>query len=129
MATIAGVTWICDKIKNHEQKTVKEFKVALATYVEAIDKGEMDIEKINTLMFDLEEFKRHKDEKISIQLRPEDLEVLLNTIYEYTIELAKKNSVELTEDEVDISKKANKDAIINLHTYLEVQKRIFETAA
>lgn len=124
-----GSAWIYNKVKNREPKVVKAFRVALKTYIDAIRKGKMDIEKINTLMIALEEVKKHKDyESIGIQLTTEELEVLVGRIYDYTIKLAKDNSVELTEDEMYVSKEVNKGAIINLQTYLKAQKRIFEIA-
>ena len=46
-------------------------------------------------------------------------------IYDYTVKLATDNAVELSDDELDL----NNGAIINLLSYLKVQKRIFETAA
>ncbi|TJX58547.1 hypothetical protein E8P77_21990 [Soehngenia saccharolytica] len=58
---------------------------------------------INDLMTCLENLRKHKDyEKISIRLSTEDLDVLVNRIFEYTEELAKDNSIELTEDELNV---------------------------
>ena len=69
---------------------------------------------------------KYKDyEKICIQLSAEDLEVLVSRIYDYTVKLAADNAVELSDDELDL----NNGAIINLLSYLKVQKRIFEAAA
>lgn len=129
-AAIGTGAWIYSKAKNHEAKVVSEFRGALRVYINAIRMGNMDIEKINNLMATLEELKRHKDyEKISIQLTTEDLEVLVGRIYEYTIKLARDNEIELTEDELRISKEQNTGTIINLQNYLNAQKRIFEIVA
>ena len=63
----------------------------------------------------LEGLKKHKNyDKISIQLTTEELEVLVGRIYEYTVKLAKDNSVELTNDELCASGKENNGAIIDL---------------
>ena len=80
-------------------------------------------------MTSLEELSRHKDyEKISIKLSAEDLNVLVNRIYEYTQKLAQDNSINLTD--VDFEAEHSYDnAIINLQRYLKTQKRIFEEAA
>lgn len=126
-AAVVGVgIWGYNKWKNHEPKVLTEFRAALKTYIDAIRNGNMDIDKINGLMEALEALKQHKDyEKISIQLSAEDLEVLVGRIYDYTIKLAADNAVDLSEDELNL----NNGAIINLQSYLKVQKRIFETAA
>lgn len=129
-AAIGGGIWIYNKIKNHEPKVVTEFRAALRVYIDAIREGNMDVDKINNLMSALEKLKEHKDyEKISIQLTAEDLEVLVGRIYEYTVKLAKDNEVELTDEELRISKVKNTGTIINLQNCLKAQKRIFEAAA
>lgn len=128
-AAAAGIgTWTYNKVKNHETKVVTEFRAALKTYIDAIRKGNMSVDKINTLISALEELKKNKDyKKISIQLTTEELEELVGRIYEYTVKLAKDNKVDLMEDEIQASDKGN--AIIYLQTYLKAQKRIFDTAA
>lgn len=128
-AAAAGIgTWTYNKVKNHEPRVVIAFRAALKTYIDAIRKGTMSVDKINNLMFALEELKKNKDyKKISIQLTTEELETLVGRIYEYTVKLAEDNKVDLTEDELQFSDKEN--AIISLQTYLMAQKRIFDTAA
>lgn len=129
-AAVGGGIWIYNKVKNHEPKVVTEFRAALRVYIDAIREGNMDIDKINSLMAALEKLKEHKDyEKISIQLTAEDLEVLVGRIYEYTIKLAKDNEVELTDEELRISEVKNTGTIINLQNCLRAQKRIFEATA
>lgn len=127
-AAAAGIgTWTYNKVKNHEPKVVTEFRAALKTYIDAVRKGNMSVDKINNLMSALEELKKNKDyKKISIRLTTEELEVLVGRIYEYTVKLARDNKVDLTEDELRASDKGN--VIINLQTYLRTQKRIFDTA-
>ena len=125
-AAIGGGIWIYNKVKNHEPKVVTEFRAALRVYIDAIREGNMDVDKINNLMSALEKLKEHKDyEKISIQLTAEDLEVLVGRIYEYTVKLAKDNEVELTDEELRISKVKNTGTIINLQNCLKAQKRKF----
>lgn len=126
-AAVIGVgVWGYNKWKNREPKVLTEFRAALKAYIDAIRNGNMDIDKIRTLIKALEDLKEHKDyEEISIQLTAEDLEVLVGRIYNYTVKLAADNAVELSDDELNL----NNGAIINLHSYLKVQKKIFETAA
>jgi len=77
------------KWKNHEPKVLTEFRAALKTYIDAIRKGKMDINKINTLINALEALKKHTDyEKITVQLTADELEVLVSRIYEYTVNKA-----------------------------------------
>lgn len=125
-AVIGMGIWGYNGWKNREPKVLAEVRAALKTYIDAIRNGRMDIDKINTLINALEALKKHKDyEKISIQLSVEDLEILVGRIYEYTIKLAEDNSIDLSNEEWN----ANNGAIINLQSYLKVQKKIFEVAA
>ncbi|MDJ0304680.1 hypothetical protein [Dehalobacter sp.] len=126
---VALGTGIYYKIKTHEPAVVAEFRASLKAYINALREGKLDVDEINALMRSLEELKKHKDyKKISIQLSTEELGVLVNRIYEYTIKLAKDNSVELTDEERSADQEKN-NAILNLQRYLKTQKRIFETAA
>lgn len=126
VATIGTGLFIYNQVKNREPKSLTEFRVALRVYVAAIRNGNMDIDKINDLMDCLRTLKAHKDyARISIQLTTEELEVLVGCIYEYTVKLARDNNVELSDENFDIVGKNNEDIIINLETYLSVQKRIF----
>ena len=127
-ATGTGV-YVYNKVKNHEPKVVTKFRSLLRVYIDTIRNGDMDVEKIDSLMDSLEQLKAHKDyKKISIQLTTEELEILVGRIYDYTIKLADDNNIELAEDELKHSKNCA-DAIINLRSYLEAQRRIFEDAA
>ncbi len=116
------------KIKNHDPEVVTKFRESLKAYINGIREGNLSVDLINDLMTCLENLKKHKDyEKISIQLSTEELDVLVNRIFEYTEKLAKDNSIELTEDEHNVQ--ISDGAIFNLQRSLRAQKRIFETAA
>lgn len=118
----------CNAVKNELEKVLMKFRVALRAYIEAIRKGNMDIDKINDLMECLGALKEYKDyDKIRIQLTTEELEVLVGRIYDYTVKLAKDNDVELSDE--DLLQKNNSDTIINLEMYLKAQKRIFSAVA
>lgn len=123
-AAIGG--FIYYKVKTHEPAVVTEFRAVLRTYIAEIRTGNLELDTINALMSALDELKKHKDyEKFKITLSTEDLDTLVNRIYDYTIRLAENNKVELTEEE--LSKTDN--SILNLQNYLKTQKRIFGTAA
>ncbi len=129
-ATVGTGLVIYNKVKNREPKALTEFRVSLRVYIDAIRKGNMDVDKINDLMDCLRTLKAHKDyAKISIQLTTEELEALVGRIYEYTVKLARDNNIELSDEDLDILGKDNGDTIINLETYLNAQKRIFSEVA
>lgn len=113
------------KVKTHEPAVVVKFRTALRAYIAEIRKGNLELETINTLMSALDELKEHKDyEKFKITLSTEDLDTLVNRIYEYTVRLAENNKVQLTEAE----RSQTDNSILNLQNYLKTQKRIFEVA-
>ena len=126
VVVIGGSTALYFGIKNREPAVVKEFKKALAEYVEAIRNGEMDLETIETLMTALETIRQHKNfEKFSIKLSAEDIDILVGRIYEYTIKLAEDNKYVWENKEIDNSE----GPILTLQKYLKVQKEIFRSAA
>lgn len=129
-ASVVTSIWVYNKMKYHEPKVVTDFRAALRVYINAIQEGSMDVDKIDKLMGTLEELKKHKDyEKISILLTTEELEVLVERIYEYTIKFADDNDVVLVADELNTVEMKNSGVIINLQNYLKAQKKIFEKSA
>lgn len=67
---------------------VKKYHAALRDYINDIRSGELSMKSINRLMDALDELKQNKNyEKIKIELTTEELNVLVNRIYEYTIKL------------------------------------------
>lgn len=123
-AAVGGV--IYHKVKTREPAVLTNFRTALRKYIGEIREGKLSLETINELMSSLEELRKHKDyEKFKIELSTEELGVLVNRIYEYTMKLAENNNVELTEEE----KSSTDNLIVNLQNYLRTQKRIFESAA
>ena len=124
--TIAAGNFVRQKIKNREPEVMKRYHAALRFYIEDIRNGELSIKSINRLMDALEELKQNKRyERLKIELATEELDVLVNRIYEYTVKLASDNEVELTNDE----KKTSDNSIMNLQRHLKTQKRIFESVA
>ena len=124
--TIVAGNFVHQKIKNRELKVMKRYHAALRSYIEDIRNGELRMKSINRLMDALEELKQDKRyEMLKIELTTEELDVLVNRIYEYTVKLASDNAVELTDDE----KKSSDNSILNLQRYLKTQKRIFKSVA
>ena len=81
------------------------------------------IHKFKPTKYKMKQDKRY--EMLKIELTTEELDVLVNRIYEYTVKLASDNAVELTDDE----KKSSDNSILNLQRYLKTQKRIFKSVA
>ena len=124
--TMVAGNFVHQKIKNIEPKVMKRYHAALRSYIEYIRNGELSMKSINRLMDALEELKQDKRyEMLKIELTTEELDVLVNRIYEYTVKLASDNAVELTDDE----KKSSDNSILNLQRYLKTQKRIFKSVA
>ena len=124
--TIVAGNFVHQKIKNREPKVMKRYHAALRSYIEDIRNGELSMKSINRLMDALEELKQDKRyEMLKNELTTEELDVLVNRIYEYTVKLASDNAVELTDDE----KKSSDNSILNLQRYLKTQKRIFKSVA
>lgn len=122
--TVGGVVY--HKIKSREPEVVQNYHAALRDYLDDVRSGKLSMESINCLMDSLEELKQNNNyEKIKIELTTEELSVLVNRIYEYTIKLAKDNSVDLADDELSSSD----NILLNLQKYLLAQKHIFELAA
>ena len=122
--TVGGVVY--HKIKSREPEVVQNYHAALRDYIDDVRSGKLSMESINCLMDSLEELKQNNNyEKIKIELTTEELNVLVNRIYEYTIKLAKDNSVDLTDNELSSSD----NILLNLQKYLLAQKHIFELAA
>lgn len=122
--TVGGVVY--HKIKSRQPEVVQNYRAALRDYIDDVRSGKLSMESINCLMDSLEELKQNNNyEKIKIELTTEELSVLVNRIYEYTIKLAKDNSVDLADDELSSSD----NILLNLQKYLLAQKHIFELAA
>lgn len=122
--TVGGVVY--HKIKSRQPEVVQNYHAALRDYIDDVRSGKLSMESINCLMDSLEELKQNNNyEKIKIELTTEELSVLVNHIYEYTIKLAKDNSVDLADDELSSSD----NILLNLQKYLLAQKHIFELAA
>lgn len=122
--TVGGVVY--HKIKSREPEVVQNYHAALRDYIDDVRSGKLSMESINCLMDSLEELKQNNNyEKIKIELTTEELSVLVNRIYEYTIKLAKDNSVDLADDELSSSD----NILLNLQKYLLAQKLIFELPA
>lgn len=116
------------KIKNHEPRVIVDFRLSLRSYLDAIWKGNLNLDEINNLMDSLETMKTHKNYvQFNFRLSSGDLSILVNMIHEYTAKLAQDNSVEIKSEALSTMHSSD-NAIIYLKQYLEAQKHIFEKA-
>ena len=127
-----GMTGVKSYIKSKEKQepdVVVKFRDALKVYLNAVRKGALTIEIISDVMEHFGELKMQPNfEKIEIALSMEELDVLLNRMFEYTKKLAVDNAIELTSLEKETPLQSV-NPIINLQRYLETQKCIFELAS
>lgn len=115
--------------KNQEPDVVVKFREALKVYLNAVREGALTMEIITDLMARLGEMKMHSDfKKISSVLSTDELDVLVNGMFEYTKKLAADNSIKLTSLEKETPSQSE-NTIINMQRYLEAQKHIFELAS
>lgn len=116
------------KFKTHEPRVIVDFRLSLRSYLDAIRKGNLNLDEINNLMDSLETMKTHKNyEQFNFRLSSGDLSILVNLIHEYTAKLAQDNSVEIKSEALSTMHSSD-NAIIYLKQYLEAQKHIFEKA-
>lgn len=126
VAIVTVGSFVYCKVKNREPKVVTTFRSELKTYIEEVRTGTLKLSSIEKLLSALEAVKSHKDSSnIIIELSTEELDVLVNRIYEYTKSLAEMNEYPLNAEDI----KKYDDSVDNLQSYLTVQKQIFETAA
>jgi hypothetical protein len=114
-AAVAGVAAVAGGIAvgvNGYKKS--KFQKAFKKYIDAIKTGNLDIKTIEDMESALSNIK-------SVNMKASELSVLVGHIRDYTVILAKNNSVEINIDETD-------SPIIDLKQYIQMQKKILKTA-
>ena len=115
--------------KKSELDVVSDFRDSLKIYQDALHKDALTLKVISDLMDRLDEMKNHANsEKIVIALSLEELDTLLNQIFEYTRELAAEKAIQLAGLQKEFSSQSE-NPIYNLRLCLETQKRILELAS
>ena len=111
---MTGTTvWVYNRVNKQEPKVITDFRTTLRVYIKAIQRGGMDIEKISDFVQSIERVKKCKDSgKLVVQLTTEELEILVNRIYKYTLQLVNDNKVKIAEYE--FANKKYLDLIIKL---------------
>lgn len=123
VGTATGIYYAVKKAR--EPKVLSDFRIKLKAYINKVRKGNLDEKAIKELIDCIEELKKHKDyDKIQVQLSIDEIDVLVNQIWGYTIKLAEKNNFLLEKKVV-----RNGDGIKNLQRCLYIQRDIFAQAA
>lgn len=100
-------------------KCVEDYNSSLCAYLEAVRNGKLDIDTITCLMSNLDDIKENYDSgKITIDFSTEQLDTLVNLVFDYTRKLAEANSVEINELKKPVSASAD-NTIIDLRRYLK----------
>lgn len=116
-----------NKTKKADDKTI-EFSNSLKAYLKEAKDGQLDYETLNSLIVALEGLRDSKNGNLeSLNLSPTQLNTLIKNIFEYTKALAKANSVDVKG--IKKPSKKQKDKVVDLMSYLETQKQIFEQSA
>lgn len=109
---------------------VLNYNASLVAYMEAVHEGRLGLDTIDRLIADLDEVKAHseRDGGITLDFSTKHAEMLVNTVVDYTRQLADANSVKL--DGVEECALAHEDGgVIALRRNLEVQRQIFTDTA
>lgn len=127
-AAVASGAGIYHWLSHRRQKVIKVFNGALSTYLDNIRHGELQLSDIDNLLKAIDAISSDKNSsKGKVALPVDELAVLVQTIRNYTIDLAKRNAVTVTDIDEDSGEQPSN--VIDLQKYLKAQKKIFEQAS
>lgn len=124
-----GITYVVVKNKKNEDEKVPkcliDFNQSFSEYLDSIKSGSVNEEKIDDIISALKEIRKdHENGYLRIDFSIESVNMLLDMIKDYTIKLAKANSFEIPEHDLDYD-----DKMAELQHYLQIQKQVFEKCA
>ncbi|MBY3618595.1 hypothetical protein HGO21_03450 [Acinetobacter sp. CUI P1] len=131
---LGGMIYVKDKNKKkakqevafEKPKCVADYSDSVVAYLDAINSGNVSLDKINCVIKNVNTIKENKE--ITMDFAQDKSETLINYVYDYTKKLAEANSYELIDFEKVTSISAD-TTLTFLRHYLEIQKQIFEEAA
>ncbi|CZQ88990.1 Hypothetical protein Tpal_1077 [Trichococcus palustris] len=135
-ATVGGIAYGKFKAKKKQTKEKielpeceKDFNNAFIAYLDEVRAGNLKESTLDTLIEELNQLKEriHSNES-EIVFSSEQLDTLINMVFDYTKQLAKANSynvVKFRNPEID----STEEAIDGLQECLSIQKQIFTTAS
>lgn len=111
---------------NQEDIISDGFNLSLNNYINAIKDGNLSLDILEEFIWNINFIKKNfQNKEIEITISIQQLEELVNLIYNYTIKLAEVNNIDYTF--VKDNKEKNKDdSLSNIIYYLDFQKKIFE---
>lgn len=110
-------------------ESAAEYTAALSSYLEAIQTGTLDSEKLDRLVAALDTLQQESESgEMKLEVSIEQSTALVGLVVDYTRKLAEANAVRLDDDH-DSSNLADANPIVDLRQWLEVQKRILGEAA
>ncbi len=129
-AVVAGVTaWRWHSARSADDdvpQSVRDYRAAWGTYIEAASLGRLDADVVARLMSAYDGL-CDGSEGISIVLSPEQSKTLIAIVAEHTRNLAAAAGVELTELKVDPTPSGG--AAVDIRKYLAIQERILRASA
>lgn len=127
-AAVASGAGIYHWLSHRKQEAIKAFNAALSTYLDRVRHGELQISDIDNLLKAVDAISSDKNSsKGKVELPVDELAVLVQTIRDYTIDLATRNAVTVTD--IDENSGQQPSDVVDLQKYLTVQKKIFEQAS
>ena len=135
-ATVGGIAYVKFNAKKKQTEgkielpeCVKDFNNAFSAYLDEVRVGTLEESTLDTLIEELNQLQERIDSSESeIVVSAEQLDTLMNIVFDYTRQLAKANSykiVKLRKPETD----STEAAIDGLQECLAIQKQIFATAS
>ena len=107
----------------------KDFNNTFIAYLDEVRAGKLEESTLDTLIDELNQMKeRMESSESEIVVSAEQLDTLMNIVFDYTRQLAKANSykiVKIRKPETD----STEEAIECLQECLAIQKQIFATAS
>lgn len=103
-----------------KKKDIVFFNECLESYYTSIKEGTLNNEIIDNLIHSLDVL---EEKRISIKMSPNKLSAIIFSVFDYTNKLAEANN-----QKVKLSKPKNKDNLIEIRKYLEIQKDIILSA-
>lgn len=127
-----GVAYMVHRHKEKKAEALEEcianFQNALKAYLKAAKAGAINAKVVDNLLEALEEVRNSKaGDAVMLSIPATQLNQLINSIFDYTRQLAEANA--FTDAHVKSPKRGSKNSMVNLQSYLEIQKQIIAKAA
>lgn len=115
--------------KNNEAVLFTDLNAALADYMDAIDKGELDAEKLDHAIDAVDAIVEKLGGKdVKIEIKGDAFAGLVGTIRDYTRLLCEANAAALADKVVEMPERVD-GTLENLRDYLTAQRNVFELTA